>query len=53
MPKNILPAITESDNLIPDHVIGYVSIRGKQSVFDNPKKGLHRSASAQRGMLSL
>jgi subtilisin family serine protease len=46
MPKNILPAITESDNLIPDHVIGYVSIRGKQSVFDNPKKGLHRSASA-------
>lgn len=46
MLRNILPAITDSDNPIPDQVIGYVSVRGKESVFDNPKKGLHRSASA-------
>jgi subtilisin family serine protease len=44
--RNILPTITESDNPIPDQIIGYVSVRGKESVFDNPKKGLHRSASA-------
>jgi hypothetical protein len=46
--RNILPAITESDNPIPEKVIGYVSVRGKASVFDNPKKGLLRSAKAYR-----
>jgi subtilisin family serine protease len=44
--RNILPAITESDNPFPDQIIGYVSVRGKESVFDNPKKGLHQNASA-------
>jgi hypothetical protein len=46
--RNILPAITESDNPVPDKIIGYVSVRGKASVFDNPKKGLLRSAKAYR-----
>jgi hypothetical protein len=46
--RNILPATTESDNPIPEKVIGYVSVRGKASVFDNPKKGLLRSAKAYR-----
>ncbi len=44
--RNILPAITESDNPIPEKIIGYVSVRGKKSVFDNPKQGLHGSAKA-------
>jgi subtilisin family serine protease len=46
--RNILPATTESDNPVPDKVIGYVKVHGKQSVFDNPKKGLLRSAKAYR-----
>lgn len=46
MLRNILPATTESDNPVPDKVIGYVSVRGKESVFENPKKRLHRSARA-------
>lgn len=46
MLRNILPATTESDNPVPDKVIGYVSVRGKESVFENPKKRLHRSVRA-------
>jgi Subtilase family len=46
MSRNILPAFTESDNSVPDKIIGYISVRGKASVFDNPKKGLLRSAKA-------
>jgi hypothetical protein len=48
MPRNILPSLMESDNPVPDKIIGYISIRGKASVFDNPKKGLLRSAKAYR-----
>jgi hypothetical protein len=44
--RNMLPATTESNNPVPDKVIGYVSVRGKESVFENPKKRLHRSARA-------
>ena len=44
MPRGRLPAITESRNPVPDKVIGYISIRGKESVFDNPEKSLPRSA---------
>jgi hypothetical protein len=43
--RNIFPATTESDNPVPDKVIGYVSVRGKKSVFEKPQK-LHRTARA-------
>jgi len=46
--RNILPTITESDNPVPDKIIGYVKVRGPQSVFANPKKGLFRGAKAYR-----
>ena len=44
MLRNILPSLIESDNPVPNKITGYVSVRGKASVFDNPKKGLLRSA---------
>jgi len=39
-----LPATTESRNPVPKKVIGYVSVRGKESVFESPEKPLPRSA---------
>lgn len=48
MHRNILPAITDSDNPVPDRIIGYVKVRGKKSLFDNPKEVLLRSAQAYR-----
>jgi subtilisin family serine protease len=41
-----LPLETISDNPIPEHVIGYISVQGKESVFRGEVKGLHQSAKA-------
>jgi hypothetical protein len=46
MSKFGLPTFTESDNPVPDKVIGYISVRGKESVFAAKTKGLHKTAKA-------
>jgi hypothetical protein len=46
LPRSRFPATRESHNPVPHKVIGYVSVRGKQSVFGHPKKRLHQSARA-------
>ena len=48
MHRNILPTITDSDNPVPQKIIGYVKVRGTQSLFANPKKRSFRSAKAYR-----
>src|SRR5712692_2064957 len=46
MSKFGLPTFTQSDNPVPEQVIGYVSVRGKESVFAAKTKGLHKTAKA-------
>lgn len=44
-----LPLITDSDNPLPEKVMGYVSVRGKESVFSPQTKKLNTSAKAYHG----
>jgi len=41
-----LPTFIDSDNLVPKRIIGYISVRGKASVFGQSKPTLHKSAKA-------
>jgi subtilisin family serine protease len=41
-----LPLETVSDNDVPSNVVGYVSVQGKESVFDGKTKRLHKSIKA-------
>lgn len=41
-----LPRIMDSDNSLPERVVGYVSVRGQQSVFASPRKPLASSSKA-------
>jgi subtilisin family serine protease len=41
-----LPSLTESDNPVPDKIVGYISVQGKESVFGPKSKGLHKTAKA-------
>jgi subtilisin family serine protease len=45
MLKSGLPLVTESDNLVPSEIIGYISVRGVESVFGS--KGSTHQASAK------
>jgi subtilisin family serine protease len=38
--------LTESDNPVPDKIVGYISVQGKESVFGPKSKGLHKTAKA-------
>src|SRR5437016_4481738 len=41
-----LPTITDSDNPLPEKIMGYISVQGKESVFGSKRKGLHKTARA-------
>jgi subtilisin family serine protease len=41
-----LPSITQSDNPVPDKIVGYVSVEGKESVFAPKTKRLLKTAKA-------
>src|SRR5262249_22572524 len=41
-----LPSVTPSDNPLPDKIVGYVSVEGKESVFTLKTKRLHKTAKA-------
>jgi hypothetical protein len=49
MSSNGLPTITESDNPLPPKVMGYISVRGKESVFKPGVRQLHKTAKAYHG----
>ena len=46
MSKFGMPRLIESDNPVPDKVMGYVSVQGKDSVFSSKGKGLHKTSKA-------
>src|SRR5262249_46223121 len=46
MMKFGLPSVTPSDNPVPDKIVGYVSVEGKESVFNLKSKRLHKTAKA-------
>jgi subtilisin family serine protease len=51
MLKAGLPIFTESDNLIPDRIVGYVSVRGAESVFgasSAPRAGMYVAAKSTK-----
>jgi hypothetical protein len=41
-----LPVFTPSDNPVPEKIVGYLSVQGKESVFGSQSKGLHTTAKA-------
>jgi subtilisin family serine protease len=41
-----LPTVIDSDNPIPERIVGYVSVQGKESVFGGGKRTLHKTAKA-------
>jgi subtilisin family serine protease len=41
-----LPTTMESDNPVPDMIVGYVSVEGKESVFGVKGKKLHKTSKA-------
>jgi subtilisin family serine protease len=46
MSKFGLPTVIESDNSLPDQVMGYISVEGKASVFAAESTGLQKTAKA-------
>jgi subtilisin family serine protease len=46
MMKFGLPTVTASDNPVPDKIVGYISVEGKESVFAPRTKKLHKTAKA-------
>src|SRR5437016_2167677 len=46
MAKFGLPLVTESDNPLPDKIMAYISVQGKESVFGPKRQQLHRTAKA-------
>jgi subtilisin family serine protease len=46
MSKFGLPTIIESDNPLPERIVGYVSVTGKESVFAAKTVTLHKTAKA-------
>ena len=41
-----VPTMTPSDNPVPDKVMAYISVHGKESVFGPRGKGLHKTSKA-------
>ena len=44
-----LPVLTPSDNALPKKVIGYISVRGKASVFGDEKPRILKDAKLYHG----